>query len=191
MNRDDGHGGRDDEERRGAGFQEVRQWTLSVEYGGWPRGVEEVLGQLMQALFSGVGEPEEAPAGREEAPAGDELVSYFVCLLREVGTGLWRVREKMVDRAGEPLPEMGRAYRHLSALFDTLEQAGVRIQGHTDERVPEGGVYALKAVAYEQKRGLACERVVETLKPTIYFGGRIIQMGEVVIGTPAPDDRPE
>lgn len=189
MKRDDRERGPDDE-RRGRAFGEARRWTLSVEYQGWPGGFDEVLAHLAQALFS-EGGPEAPAAEGDAAPPGDELASYLVCLLREVGTGLWRVRGKMLDRRGEPLPEMGRAYRHLEALFDKLEQAGVRVQDHTDERVPEGGVYSLKAVAYEPTAGLACERVIETVRPTIYFGGRIIQMGEVVVGTPRRDERPD
>jgi len=39
-------------------------------------------------------------------------------------------------------------------------------------------------IATQPTAGLARERVTETLKPTIYWNGTIIQTGEVVIATP-------
>ena len=176
------------EDVREQGFREVRQWALSVEYRGepptLPDGMEESLSRFAQALVFSTADAQPLLA-EETGAAHDELVSFLVGLLREVGTGLWRVCEKMVEpQSREPLPEMRRAYRHVEALLDTLAQAGVRIQDHTNEQVPAVGIYALKAVAYEPTPGLVCERVIETIKPTIYFGDRIIQVGEVVIGTP-------
>jgi hypothetical protein len=178
---------REDGARREGGVREVRQFALSVEYSteagaSAPALIEESLGRLVEAFMFPNGE---GPRRLDEESAPEEMVSFLVCLLRDVGTGLWRMRERMVEpQGGEPLPEMRRAYRHLEALMDTLTQMGVRIHGHTDEQVPACGIYALKAVAYEPTPGLVCERVIETIKPTIYFGSQVIQVGEVVIGTP-------
>jgi hypothetical protein len=177
------------------GFRDEHQFVLSVEYRGelpeLPSELIESLGRLAQTFMFSADEAANQLAAERDA-AHDHLVSFFVCLLREVGTGLWRVREKMIEtESREPLPEMRRAYRHVEALVDTLAQAGVRIQDHTDEQVPAHGIYALKAVAYEPVSGLACERVIETIKPTIYFGDRIIQVGEVVVGTPLISKRTE
>lgn len=172
--------------KREGGLREVRQFALSVEYRGEadvPTAlIEESLGRLVEAFMFPNGEGLRR-LDAESAP--EEMASFLVCLLRDVGTGLWRMRERMVEpQGGEPLPEMRRAYRHLEALMDTLAQMGVRIHGHTNEQVPACGIYALKAVAYEPTPGLVCERVIETIKPTIYFGSQVIQVGEVVVGTP-------
>lgn len=170
-------------------MRELRRLELSVEYCGEsppPRAPEvaDMLEELARALFLTVDEPP-PQAVADEAAAHEELAAFFLAVLCEVGTNLWRLREKMVGPQGrEPLADMRRAYRHLEAAFDTLAQAGIDIHDHTNEPVPEGGVYALKVVAYEPTPGLSREHVIETIKPTVSFRRRIIQMGEVVIGTP-------
>lgn len=144
----------------------------------------ELLEDLARSLLLTADEAPPHPAP-EEAAAHDELTLFFLALLCEVGTNLWRLREKMVEpQTSQPRAEVRRAYRHLEAIFDTLTQAGIDIHDHTNEPVPEGGVYALKVVAYEPTPGLTREHVVETIKPTVFFRRRIIQMGEVIIGTP-------
>jgi hypothetical protein len=123
----------------------------------------------------------------EDTLAYQELMSFMINLLSQLGTGLWRLKQKMVKPGtDEPLDEMRRAFRHLESTWDTLVQAGVEIQDHTGQAVPEGGVYALKAIAYEATPGLDREQVIETVKPSIYFRSQRIQMGEVIVGTPAP-----
>jgi hypothetical protein len=105
--------------------------------------------------------------------------------LSDLGTSLWRIKDRMIDReTGMPAEGNRRTFRHLQSAWDVLAQVGVRILDHTNEIVPEGGIYSLKAVAYEPTSGLLRETVIETVKPTIYFQDRMIQMGEVIIGTP-------
>jgi len=43
----------------------------------------------------------------------------------------------------------------------------------------------LKVVTTQPTPGITKESVIETIKPTIYWQKQIIQMGEVVIATPA------
>jgi hypothetical protein len=149
----------------------------------WSPEILELLEKLAGSM-----QPEIVPSGfseREEAASYQELMSFLINLLADVGTGLWRLRQKMVEPGTEqPLDEMRRAFRHLESTWDVLLQAGVEILDHTGEPVPEGGIYALKAIAYEKTPGINREQVVETVKPSIYFRKQMIQMGEVVIGTP-------
>jgi hypothetical protein len=106
-------------------------------------------------------------------------------LLGDVATGLWRLRQKLVDpETGRPRDETRRAYRHLEATWDALAQGGIEIRDHTGERVPSGGVYVLRTIAFQPTPGLQRETVIETVKPSIYLRGRMIQVGEVVVGTP-------
>jgi hypothetical protein len=105
--------------------------------------------------------------------------------LADLATYLWRIKERMINReTGQPSTENRRTFRHLQSAWDLLGEVGVRIRDHTHEIVPEGGIYSLKAIAYEPKSELIRETVIETIKPTVYFGDRLIQMGEVIIGTP-------
>jgi len=104
-------------------------------------------------------------------------------LLADIGTGLWRLRQKMLKpNSNEPADEMRRAYRHLESVWDALAQAGTEIIDHTDTPFDSG--LSLKVVAYQPTSGLDRERVIETIKPTIFFRGRSIQMGEVIVGKP-------
>jgi hypothetical protein len=120
-----------------------------------------------------------------EAPAQAELIDFLIDLLREVGTGLWRLRQRMVEpESGQARDEMRRAYRQLENLWDTLAQAGLRIHDHTGEQIPEYGATALKIIAYEPAPEAAHGFVVETVKPTIYFMDQMIQMGETIVGAP-------
>lgn len=115
-------------------------------------------------------------------PAEDREKLKF---LADVGTGLWRLRQKMLQPGTDrPMEEMRRAYRHFESVWDALTQAGVQIRDHTGELVPEGGIYALKTIAYQPTPGISREKVIETVRPTIYFLDEMIQMGEVIVGTP-------
>lgn len=121
-----------------------------------------------------------------EAPAAQTEQLHF---LADIGTGLWRLRQKMVQPGTDrPLEEMRRAYRHLESIWDALTQAGVEIHDHTGESVPEGGIYALKTIAFQPTPGIAREKVIETIKPTVYYKDQMIQMGEVIVGTPETPD---
>jgi len=124
--------------------------------------------------------PKPEPESGSEPPA-----SELVKLLADVGTGLWRLQSKMLPAgASQPSAENRRSYKQLEAILDTLTAANVQIRDHTGEAFPRGGIYNIKVLAYEPTSGLAREQVVETIKPTIYLKDRVIQIGEVVIGTP-------
>ncbi len=109
--------------------------------------------------------------------------------ISEVGTDLWRLRQKMLQPGtDQPLIEMRRAFRHLESLWEALAQAGVQILDHTGELVPEGGEYGLKVLAYQPKAGTTHNQVLETIKPTIYYHNKMIQMGEVIICEPEREE---
>ena len=105
-------------------------------------------------------------------------------VLAAVATGLWRMRTKMVEpETGLPLPGMRPLYRHLEATWDALAAAGVEIQS-LDGAAADPGL-ALSVVAYQPTPGLDRDRVVETIRPGVYRNSRVIQQGEVIVGTPA------
>jgi hypothetical protein len=57
------------------------------------------------------------------------------------------------------------------------------VKDHTGDVFDYG--MPLKVVTTQPSPGINKERVTETIKPTIYWQNKIIQMGEVVIATPA------
>jgi hypothetical protein len=144
----------------------------------------EELAQSLARATASEAEPE-TKAGDQNESASDNQTAELTSLLAEVATGLWRLRQKMLpDGGGQPSEENRRSYRQLESVLDMLAQGGVKIRDHTGEAVPRGGIYTLKALAYEPTAGLARDQVIETLKPTIAFKDRVIQTGEVVVGTP-------
>lgn len=143
--------------------------------------------ELAQSLARRVAGPEDEEKGSVEV---DELVGgnqtvELINLLADVATGLWRLRSKMLPSgARQPSDENRRSYKQLESILDVLVEAGIQIRDHTGEVVPRGGIYSLRALAYEPTVGLTREQVIETIKPTIAFKDRVIQIGEVIIGTP-------
>jgi hypothetical protein len=108
-------------------------------------------------------------------------------LVAGIATGLWRLRQKMVKLGSrEPAEDMSRAVRHLESLWDTLSQAGTEIIDHSGESFSPGS--SLRVLAFQPVTGIDRDRVIETIKPTIVFKGQTVQIGEVVVGTPATEE---
>ncbi len=103
--------------------------------------------------------------------------------LADLATSVWRLRQRFVVPGSEqPREEFRRPFRDVQALWDTLAQAGVEILDHTGSAYDAG--QSLKVLAFQPTPGLDRERVVETVKPTIYLASQWIQMGEVIVGQP-------
>jgi hypothetical protein len=125
----------------------------------------------------------ELPPAPPPGPEDTERVRF----LADLSTGIWRLRQKMVEPGTErPKEQFRREYRHLESVWDVLRQAGMEIQDHTGKPFDSG--QALKVLAFQPTPGVRRERVQETVKPTIYYKGRHIQMGEVIVESPEKKD---
>ncbi|MBN2547793.1 MAG: hypothetical protein JXB15_01445 [Anaerolineales bacterium] len=130
-----------------------------------------------------------APAAAA-AEAGQKESHFFkeqMRLLADMGTGLWRLRQKLLQPGSDqPLEEVRRAYRHFQSVWDTLQESGVTIIDHTNQPYDSG--LDLKVVTFETHPGIQREVVSETIKPSIYYerdsNRWLIQMGEVIVATP-------
>jgi hypothetical protein len=146
----------------------------------WPPDLLEALERAGQDGAQAAPPASAAPARKD---AGDGAAAPDPRLYASVATGLWRVRQTMLEPGtDEPLAEMRRGFRHLESTWDALAQAGVEIQDHLDAPFDAG--LALKVIAFQPTPGLDRERVIETIKPSVYVDGTAIQMGEVIVGTP-------
>jgi hypothetical protein len=146
----------------------------------WPAGLVELFQQLKEAVASQDCRQPHATSTTDSRPSKEQV--HF---LGELGTHLLRLRHKLVDRqTKQPVEETRRIYRHLESAWDTLAQAGVEIRDHTGEPFPENGVSSLKTLAFQPTAGIDRETVVETVRPTVYFRDKIIQIGEVVVAVP-------
>jgi hypothetical protein len=63
------------------------------------------------------------------------------------------------------------------------------VKNHTGDAYDTG--MALRVIAFEPTAELAQEQIIETIKPTIYYNGKIARMGEVIVGTPTDNPTPE
>ena len=158
----------------------LRQLRFSKEFrigpAHWPSDVVSAIERVGQSLAQR--EKIAPPASSEEKTPEDMLRA-----LADLGLGLWRLRRRMVDpKTEEPLEEMRRAYRHFESTWDALIETGIEVQDHTDSLFDSG--MSLKVIAFQTMPGLEREKVIETIKPTIYYKGQRIRMGEVIVGTP-------
>ncbi len=105
--------------------------------------------------------------------------------MADIATNIWKAKCRMLDGAsGEVREEMKRVYRHVESALETLTEIGVELKDHTGSAFDYG--LPLKVVTTQETPGITRETVVETLRPTVYWQKQIIQMGEVVVGTPPP-----
>ena len=108
----------------------------------------------------------------------------LIALLADVATGIWRIKNKFSDVDIDGLPdEIKKAHRHHESICDMLKNAKVEIRDHTGEKFPQGNP-ALKVIAFQPTPSVQYEVIAETIKPTIYYNGRLIQMGQVIVETP-------
>jgi len=112
------------------------------------------------------------------------LPEKVVKAVADIATNAWKARAKMVESGtGDVRGEMKRIYRHIEGMFDSFREMGLEIKDHTGDAFDYG--LPLKVVTTQPTPGITKESVIETIKPTIYWQKQIIQMGEVVIATPA------
>ncbi len=99
----------------------------------------------------------------------------------DVGTLVWRIQRRLSD-IGELPAELRRVSRDLESTWDALTQSGIEIKDHTGRDYDAG--MALRVITSQPVASLTRQQIIETLKPTIYYRDRIIQMGEVIVGIP-------
>lgn len=121
-----------------------------------------------------------------EAPevrgAGDDAL-LDDSALASLATGLWRARRRtLAPGTDEPRAEMRPVFRHLQSMWDTLAAAGVAIQDHDGQPFESG--LALEVLTFQPTPGLRGEAVVETVRPSVYARDRVVQRGQVIVGTP-------
>ncbi|RBQ16284.1 hypothetical protein DP939_30415 [Spongiactinospora rosea] len=122
----------------------------------------------------------ESPAGASPEPADAPEDTFPGPSLADVVTSIWRLERRLRRLPGDTRT----VTRHLEAAWDTLTQAGVKIQDHLDDPFDPG--LSIKVLSYQPAPDLDRERVVETIRPSVYLNDQVIQRGEVIVGTPDP-----
>lgn len=104
--------------------------------------------------------------------------------LAVIATNAWRAERRIIDpETREPKEGMQMIARDINAIRDALEkQAGIEIRDPVGQNYDPG--MALNVVASEPMAGINKDIIKETIKPTIIWQGRFLQIGEVIVGTP-------
>jgi len=109
--------------------------------------------------------------------------SPVVQVLGQVATNAWRAKMKMIDpETREPKEEMRRIYRHIEAIFEAMESIDIKTVDPVGKTYDSG--MALKVISFDPTPGISREEIKETIKPSVVWQGRLIQMGEVIVGKP-------
>jgi hypothetical protein len=127
---------------------------------------------------------------REQNNVKEEKIPLeLLNILADVGTGMWRIRRKLIP-AGESKPpdELKTIYRPFESTWNKLLQAGLEIKSHDGDIISDGE--ALQIIAFQPSSEVTRDTVIETLRPTIYYKGRMVQMGEVIVGKPENKKNP-
>lgn len=100
--------------------------------------------------------------------------------LVEAATNLWRAQRKLAqDAEGRYTRPAGR---YLGLCRDSLSGIGLVVQDHDGDPYHSGR--SLEVLAFEDDPSAEGERVLRTVRPSIYFRDRHIQTGQVIVGCP-------
>jgi hypothetical protein len=100
--------------------------------------------------------------------------------LAGAATSLWRARRKLAQDGDGRYTKP--ASRYLDLCRSALADIGLVVQDHDGDSYHPGR--RLEVLAFEDDPDAEHDRVLRTVQPSIYFRGRHIQVGQVVVGSP-------
>jgi len=105
--------------------------------------------------------------------------------LLAAAAGIWRTQRKL-ERRGDTLSaaDLRQLRRFVQGSRDALAGDGLEMQDHDGEPFDPG--QSLDVLLFQDEPELTREVVLETVRPTVYFRGERIQMGQVIVGRPVP-----
>jgi HAMP domain-containing protein len=140
--------------------------------------VEEALTALRRLEASS----REPPAPPPAAPPADDTEG-LAAAFGGLATQVWRAYGKTVDPAtGQPREEMRRVHRHIEGALDVLKQMGLTINDWVNQPYDAG--LPVKVLTFQPAPGVVRDTILETVRPTVMWKNRLVQLGEVVVGTP-------
>jgi hypothetical protein len=139
------------------------------------RRLEATLREEQQAVAAVPETPTPAP----QADDSEGLANAFGGL----ATQIWRAMGKTIDPAtGEPREDMKRVHRHVEGALDVLKQMGLTINDWVNQPYDAG--LPVKVLTFQPSPGVSRDTILETVRPTVMWKDRLVQLGEVVVGTP-------
>jgi hypothetical protein len=150
------------------------------------RAMEEWRRSQTPAAPGPVAAPAAAPA---TALADSTPAEGFGAAIGNLATHVWRAKNKMVDaKTGLPHEETKRAYRHVEAAIEALQQLEVTMQDWLHQSYDAG--LPVKVLTFQPTPGLTRDTVVEVIRPAVIWKNQLLQLGEVVVGIPETSPPP-
>jgi len=108
---------------------------------------------------------------------GNDQLLFSLC------TEIWRLRKKVSAETKRGELSNSQIPRYVERMDRAIESANVVIHDHTGEKYFPG--QAVRVISFQRCEDIPKgeERVIETVKPTIYRDGLVVRQGEVVVGT--------
>ena len=110
----------------------------------------------------------------------DEKIQMARFLI-QLATGIWRVRRRIEGLKRLP-KELQEALFSLESMWSSMAASGVSVIDHVGESPSVSG--GPRVVEVRLVPGLDREQVIETVLPTVFLHGQVVQVGEVVVGRP-------
>jgi antitoxin component of RelBE/YafQ-DinJ toxin-antitoxin module len=83
---------------------------------------------------------------------------------------------------------MRRVHRHLEGALDVLKEMGLTINDWINQPYDAG--LPVKVLTFQPAPEVERDTVIETVRPTVMWKDRLVQLGEVVVGTPVnPEEK--
>jgi hypothetical protein len=142
-----------------------------IENPKWPDFSKELNESINRLLL-------EPPEPQYDSKQDDHLLALIV----DIGTVIWRLKRRTTQQENEVPEKLRRISRDLESASDMLKQSRIELKDHTGQLYDTG--MALRVIAFQPTAGIARERIIETIKPTIYYKDKIVHIGEVIVGVP-------
>lgn len=100
-----------------------------------------------------------------------------------VCNGIWRIQQNVnLSIKEQSTSRLLRTKRHVDTLVEQIGTLGYSFKDHTGEVYDTGN--KIMVLSTEPTEGLTSEKVIETVKPSVFYKGELLQSGEVIVGTP-------
>ena len=144
--------------------------------------LEEALTALRR-LEALVREPPSPPRSPGTAGPFADDAEGMAAAFGGLATHVWRAYGKTIDPVtGQTRDEMRRIHRHIEGALDVLQQMGLTINDWINQPYDAG--LPVKVLTFQPAPGVTRDTILETVRPTVMWKNRLVQLGEVVVGTP-------
>lgn len=119
------------------------------------------------------------PAAPANAPASSD--TDLDAPLADLATHVWRARYRLRDNA-QPVDTLRRTSRHIDSAVETFRLLDLDLKDWVNEPYDPG--LPVKVLTFQPTENLTRDTIIEVIRPAVLWRNRLLQSGEVVVGTP-------